>query len=94
MKAIMFKRTATAGLLAALTASAWAAGGFDGYRAGVHDSALAFDKNQYTTLNVTIDGQPVAVRWYKEVCYVARPQLMAPVQNGNPIANPQCGYRA
>ncbi|HEY6087784.1 MAG TPA: subtype B tannase [Burkholderiaceae bacterium] len=94
MKAIMFKRTATAGLLAALTASAWAAGGFDGYRAGVHDSALAFDKNQYTTLNVTIDGQPVAVRWYKEVCYVARPQLMAPVQNGNPIANPQCGYQS
>lgn len=87
-------RTAAAGVLAAMTASAWAGSGFDGYRAGVYDSALAFDTNQYTSLTVTIDGQPMTVRWYKEFCYVARPQLMASTQNGNTIANPQCGYQS
>lgn len=87
-------RTAAAGVLAALAAGAWAGSGFDGYRDGVYDSALAFDKNQYTSLSVTIDGQPVTVRWYQEVCYVARPQLMASTQNGNMIANPQCGYQS
>jgi hypothetical protein len=87
-------RAAAAGVLATLTAGACAGSGFDGYRDGVHDSALAFDPNQYTTLNVTVDGEPVAVRWYREVCYVARPQLMAATQNGSPIANPQCGYQS
>jgi hypothetical protein len=38
-------RAAAAGVLATLTASACAGGGFDGYRDGVHDSALAFDPN-------------------------------------------------
>ena len=88
------RRTATAAAILALSASACATSGLDGYRDGVHDSALAFDKNAYTTLNVTIDGQPVAVRWYKEVCYVAQPQLMASTQNGAAIANPQCGYQS
>ena len=87
-----------ASLLALATSAACAHGGFDGYRDGVYDSQLAFDKNNYTTLNVTIDGAPVAVRWYKEVCYVARPQLMAATQAGfgGPvaIANPQCGYQS
>ena len=90
---------AAIGLLAVVTASsACAHGGFDGYRDGVYDSALAFDKNQYTSLTVTIDGQPMVVRWYKEICYVARPQLMAATQAGfgGPvtIANPQCGYQS
>jgi hypothetical protein len=91
-------RIAAANLLAVFTAGACAHGGFDGYRDGVYDSQLAFDKNNYTTLTVTIDGQPVAVRWYKEVCYVARPQLMSSTQAGfgGPvtIANPQCGYQS
>lgn len=86
-------RIAAASLLAVFTVGA-CAHGYDGYRDGVYDSQLAFDKNNYTTLNVTIDGQPVAVRWYKEVCYVAKPQLMAGTQNGQTIANPQCGYQS
>ena len=90
---------AAIGLLAVVTASsACAHGGFDGYRDGVYDSALAFDKNQYTSLTITIDGQPMAVRWYKEICYVARPQLMAATQVGfgGPvtIANPIVGDQA
>ncbi len=93
-RAVLRWRTAAAGALAALTASASAGSGTDGYRDGVYDSALAFDKNQYTSLTVTIDGQPVTVRWYKEVCYVARPQLVASTQNGNTVANPQCGYQS
>ena len=56
--AALRRRAAAAGVLAALTAGAWAGSGFDGYRDGVYDSALAFDKNQYTSLSVTIDGQP------------------------------------
>ncbi|KNZ32535.1 MAG: hypothetical protein AD742_11500 [Methylibium sp. NZG] len=98
-------RVTAASALAALAASACANGGLnghssghssglDGYRDGLYDSALAFDKEAYTTLNVTIDGQPMAVRWYREVCYVAQPQLMAPVQNNAAIANPQCGYQS
>jgi hypothetical protein len=88
-----------ASVLAALASGACAhSSGYDGYRDGVHDSALAFDPTQYTTFTVTIDGAPVNVRWYKEVCYVARPQLMAATQVGfgGPftIANPQCGYQS
>lgn len=65
---------------------------------GTYDRLLAFDKSKFTTLTVTIDGQSVPVRWYKEVCYVARPTLMAPTQTGlfgtTTIVNPQCGYQS
>jgi len=65
---------------------------------GTYDRLLRFDKSKFTTLTVTIDGQNVPVRWYKEVCYVAKPTLMAPTQTGlfgtTTIANPQCGYQS
>jgi hypothetical protein len=65
---------------------------------GAYDSALAFDKTKYTTINVTIDGVTTPVRWYKEVCYVGKPVLMASSQTGmggtTTIANPQCGYQS
>ncbi len=63
------------------------------------DSALAFNQAQYTPITVTIDGNPVAIRWYKELCYVAKPVLMADAQvsmggPAAPIANPRCGYQS
>lgn len=65
---------------------------------GAYDSALAFDKSKYTTINVTIDGVKTPVRWYKEVCYVGKPVLMATTQSGmfgtSTLANPQCGYQS
>ena len=65
---------------------------------GTYDRLLSFDKSKFTTLTVTIDGQSVPVRWYKEVCYVARPILMAATQTSmfgtTTIANPQCGYQS
>jgi hypothetical protein len=65
---------------------------------GTYDRLLSFDKSKFTTLTVTIDGQNVPVRWYKEVCYVAKPVLMATTQTGlfgtTTIANPQCGYQS
>ncbi|MHA4867197.1 subtype B tannase [Duganella sp. PWIR1] len=66
---------------------------------GAYDSALAFDKTKYTTINVTIDGVKTPVRWYKEVCYVGKPVLMASSVTGmngavSTIANPQCGYQS
>lgn len=66
--------------------------------AGTYDRLLTFDKSKFTTLTVTIDGQSVPVRWYKEVCYVAKPILTATTQTGlfgtTTIANPQCGYQS
>lgn len=65
---------------------------------GTYDRLLGFDKSKFTTLTVTIDGQSVPVRWYKEVCYVAKPTLMAATQTGmsgtTTLANPQCGYQS
>lgn len=63
-------------------------------RGGQYDSRLVFQTDNYTTLNVTIDGVSVPVRWYKEVCYVAKPVLMASTQPTGSIANPQCGYQS
>ena len=40
------------------------------------DTALAFDTSNYTTVNVTVDGEAVAVRQYK-IVYVANPINMA-----------------
>ncbi|NVM77735.1 hypothetical protein FHW83_003558 [Duganella sp. SG902] len=67
--------------------------------AGAYDSALAFDKTRYTTINVTIDGVKTPVRWYKEVCYVGKPIAMAASQvslsgAATTIANTQCGYQS
>src|SRR5471032_879377 len=65
---------------------------------GAYDTALAFDKTKYTTINVTIDGVKTPVRWYKEVCYVGKPVAMAATQTGmfgtSTLANPQCGYQS
>jgi hypothetical protein len=63
------------------------------------DKKLRFDPTSYTTITVTVDGKPVKVRWYKEICYVANPVLMASTQSGGmggsqTIANPQCGYQS
>lgn len=64
---------------------------------GVHDSQLAFDKTQYKTITVTLDGVATPVRWYREVCYVGKPVALAPVQPalGPPINvdNQTCGYQ-
>jgi hypothetical protein len=66
--------------------------------AGTYDRQLAFDASKFTTINVTIDGQSVPVRWYKEVCYVAKPTQMKPDQRDlrGPItiSNTGCGYQS
>ncbi|MTV39420.1 subtype B tannase [Duganella radicis] len=66
---------------------------------GAYDSALAFDKTKYTTINVTIDGVKTPVRWYKEVCYVGKPIAMAASQTSltgaaTTITNTACGYQS
>ncbi len=62
------------------------------------DAALAFDAGAYTTLTVTVDGQPVKVRSYKELCYVAAPVAAAAQQSGmsgtTTISNTRCGYQS
>ncbi|MFF3500914.1 subtype B tannase [Streptomyces sp. NPDC003247] len=62
------------------------------------DAALAFDKSAYTTITVTVDGQSVNVRWYKELCYVADPVEAAAQQSGisgsTTIGNTRCGYQS
>ena len=67
---------------------------------GEHDAALAFDPGDYTTISVTIDGAPTDVRWYREICYVADPVLMAASQPLPPFAYPNpaepnpCGFQS
>ncbi|MEV7075769.1 subtype B tannase [Streptomyces sp. NPDC093990] len=64
------------------------------------DAALDFDSAAYTTITVTVDGRPVRVRWYKEICYVADPVSAAAQQPGGPgggsttIPNTACGYQS
>ncbi|MEU7051775.1 subtype B tannase [Streptomyces eurythermus] len=71
-----------------------------GHAADPQDAALAFDSSGYTTITVTIDGRPVDVRWYKEICYVANPVAAAARQPGGPggggstIPNTRCGYQS
>ncbi len=64
---------------------------------GQFDSQLAFDASKYTTITVTVDGVSTPVRWYREVCYVAKPMQLAPTQPalGPPISvdNTTCGYQ-
>lgn len=66
---------------------------------GSYDRLLSFDKSKYTTITVSIDGQSVPLRWYREVCYVARPIQMAATQptlqgGTSTIANTGCGYQS
>ncbi len=73
-------------------------GGRDG-QGDSYDQALTFDTAAYTTISVTIDGTLTPIRWYKEVCYVAKPILMATQQvnlQGKQLtlANPHCGYQS
>ncbi|MFJ3714224.1 subtype B tannase [Streptomyces sp. NPDC090057] len=88
-------------LTAAVTPASFAVGSAQHER--VHavdpqDAALAFDSSAYTTLSVTVDGQPVNVRWYKELCYVAHPVASAAQQSGiggsTTIDNTRCGYES
>ncbi|WP_143203894.1 subtype B tannase [Streptomyces sp. CB02400] len=71
-----------------------------GPAADPQDAALAFDSTAYTTLTVAVDGRPVTVRWYKEICYVANPVAAAAQQSGGPtggsttIPNTACGYQS
>lgn len=62
------------------------------------DAALSFDPGAYTTLTVTIDGRPVKVRAYSELCYVADPVAAAAQQSGifgsTTITNTRCGYQS
>ncbi|WP_437095717.1 subtype B tannase [Streptomyces sp. enrichment culture] len=70
------------------------------HAAGSQDAALAFDPSRYTTITVTVDGRPLQVRWYKEICYVANPVAAAAQQPGGPgggattISNTACGYQS
>ncbi|HWK91458.1 MAG TPA: subtype B tannase [Luteimicrobium sp.] len=95
---------ATIALAVAPAAGANPGGATDHHQSAAHaasaaDQRLRFDPTAYTTLTVTVDGTPVKVRWYKEICYVANPVLMASTQSGGmggsqTIANPQCGYQS
>src|SRR3954467_9835242 len=63
------------------------------------DAALAFDPAGYTTITVTVDGAPMTVRSYSEICAVARPVAAAAQQPGlgggsTTIANTRCGYQS
>ncbi|MFF4554558.1 subtype B tannase [Streptomyces sp. NPDC001422] len=64
------------------------------------DAALAFGSAAYTTITVSVDGRPMNVRWYKEICYVANPVAAAAQQPGGPgggsttIPNTACGYQS
>ncbi|QIL83913.1 hypothetical protein G7047_15150 [Diaphorobacter sp. HDW4A] len=75
-----------------------ACGGGDDAAVGVNDAALKFDAAKYTTINVTVDGTKVPVRWYPEVCYVAKPTEMAATQTALgqtvTISNTKCGYQS
>ncbi|MFF0585042.1 subtype B tannase [Streptomyces sp. NPDC003781] len=71
-----------------------------GHPVDPEDTALRFDPAAYTTITVTVDGSPVHVRWYKEICYVANPVAAAAQQPGGPgggtttIPDPACGYQS
>ncbi|MFF1920284.1 subtype B tannase [Streptomyces sp. NPDC058221] len=71
-----------------------------GRAADPQDAALAFDSAAYTTITVTVDGQPMNVRRYKELCYVANPVAAAAQQPGGPgggtttIPDTACGYQS
>ncbi|MEV6161994.1 subtype B tannase [Streptomyces sp. NPDC052052] len=69
------------------------------HAADPEDAALSFDSAAYTTISVTVDGRPMNVRWYKEICYVAKPVEAAAQQTGlmgstTTISNTACGYQS
>ena len=102
----LFRGTALAGslMLAAVTAPASVAAAAPaadrGRAADPQDAALAFDSAAYTTITVTVDGRPMNVRWYKQICYVANPVAAAAQQPGGPgggsttIPDTACGYQS
>ncbi|WCN04936.1 subtype B tannase [Streptomyces sp. M92] len=71
-----------------------------GHTVDPQDAALDFDSAAYTTITVTVDGSPVNVRWYKQICYVAKPVAAAAQQPGGPgggtttITDTACGYQS
>ncbi|MEU4659561.1 subtype B tannase [Streptomyces sp. NPDC023723] len=71
-----------------------------GHTVDAQDAALDFDSAAYTTITVTVDGSPVNVRWYKQICYVANPVTAAAQQPGGPgggtttITDTRCGYQS
>ncbi|MCT9010581.1 subtype B tannase [Streptomyces rhizosphaerihabitans] len=87
-----------ASVAAAATGAAHSRG--SAHFADPQDAALAFDSTAYTTITVSVDGQPMNVRWYKEICYVANPVAAAAQQPGGPgggsttIPNTACGYES
>ncbi|WP_415938320.1 subtype B tannase [Streptomyces sp. 039-1] len=87
-----------ASFAAAGTGAALSRGSVKG--ADPQDAALAFDSAAYTTITVSVDGRPMNVRWYKEICYVANPVAAAGQQPGGPgggsttIPNTACGYQS
>ncbi|MWB98759.1 subtype B tannase [Agromyces seonyuensis] len=80
----------TLGTLAAGSA-AWAGngGGSGPTKTDAEDAALAFDRSAYTTITVNVDGVATPVRWYREVCYVAKPTAVS-----TNVANQACGYQS
>src|SRR5450830_930043 len=87
-----------AGTVAALTAAGiltacGGGGGGSSLFGGVYDSQLAFDKSKYTTITVTLGGVSTPVRWYREVCYVAKPMQLAATQSAGAVDNQACGYQ-
>ncbi|MCC2973586.1 subtype B tannase [Massilia sp. IC2-476] len=91
-------RKTAAGVAVAVSMLSSAAAHAASNTAGTYDRLLSFDASSFTTINVTIDGQSVPVRWYKEVCYVAKPTQMKPDQRDlrGPvtISNTGCGYQS
>jgi acetyl esterase/lipase len=71
-----------------------------GHAPDPQDAALAFDSAAYTTITVTVDGRPMNVRWYKQICYVAAPVAAAAQQSGGPgggsttVSDTACGYQS
>ncbi|MBT2412460.1 hypothetical protein J7I94_18130 [Streptomyces sp. ISL-12] len=71
-----------------------------GHAVDAQDAALDFDSAAYTTITVTVDGSPMDVRWYKQICYVANPVAAAAQQPGGPgggsttITDTACGYQS
>lgn len=83
---------------AAVAATGAAPSGHRLQAADPQDAALDFDSAAYTTITVTIDGRPMSVRWYKEICYVAKP-VAAAQQPGGPgggttVPDTACGYQS
>jgi hypothetical protein len=60
---------------------------------GVYDSALAFKKDAYTTITITLDGVSTPVRWYREVCYVGKPMKLKSPQGTYAPDNVACGFQ-